>query len=175
MNYGIAIFPPREIQDLANSYRKRYDPNYDLIPPHIKLKSAFKLNHRDLDDIVQHLNEVAASSAPFRAEFHKVSTFPTTNVIYFAIKDEQPFIELHKRCNQGILFDEENYDYVPHLTIAQEMSNDEMHDVYGSLRMKKMNLEALIDRFHLLYEMENGMWTVFQTFLLKEPEGSTTS
>ena len=55
------------------------------------------------------------------------------------------------------------------------MSNDEMHDVYGSLRMKKMNLEALIDRFHLLYEMENGMWTVFQTFLLKEPEGSTTS
>lgn len=32
MKYGIAIFPGKDLQDLANSLRKRYDPKYALIP-----------------------------------------------------------------------------------------------------------------------------------------------
>lgn len=171
MQYGIVIFPPRKAQDLANSYRKRYDPHYSLIPPHIKLKSAFKLGERNLEDITDHLDQVAAATEPFQIQFHKVSTFhPTTNVIYLAIRDVDPIVRLHERCNKGILYDEEAYSYVPHLTIAQDMSNDELHDVYGSLRMNKIDVSVDIDRFHLLYQMENGMWTVYQTFLFREAD-----
>lgn len=171
MHYGIAIFPPRNIQDKANAYRKRYDPHYALIPPHITLKNPFELKERNLDDIIQHLNEVASDTTPFQVEFHKVSTFhPTNNVVYLAIRDEEPLVRLHERCNQGVLYDEETYKYVPHLTIAQKMSNDELNDVYGSLRMNEINMSAEIDRFHLLYQMENDMWTVYQTFLFKGTE-----
>lgn len=171
MQYAIVIFPPRKAQDLANSYRKRYDPQYSLIPPHIKLKTAFELGERKLEDIIDHLEQVAAATEPFQIDFHKVSTFhPTSNVIYFAIRDTDPIVRLHERCNKGILFDEEIYNYVPHLTIAQEMSNDELNDVYGSLRMSKIDITVDIDRFHLLYQMENGMWTVYQTFLLRKAE-----
>lgn len=167
MKYGIAIFPPREIQDFANSFRKRYDPRYSFIPPHVTLKSPFTLKERKLEDVVQHLDKVAAETPSFDIHFNKVSTFPTSNVIYFAIRDEAPLIRLHEQCNSDLLFDEEEYDYVPHLTIAQELSTAEMHDIYERLRMNRIDLSAVIDRFHLLYSMENDMWTVYQTFLLK--------
>ena len=49
MRYGIAIFPSKEIQDEANSYRKRYDPHYPLIPPHITLKDAFEADDEMID------------------------------------------------------------------------------------------------------------------------------
>src|SRR5699024_5327838 len=41
MKYGVAIFPSKEIQDEVNAYRKRYDPKYSQIPPHITIKAAF--------------------------------------------------------------------------------------------------------------------------------------
>lgn len=120
MKYGIVLFPPRNIQDLANSYRKRYDPHYSLVPPHITLKSPFELGERDLDDVTRHLQEVASTTPAFQIEFHKVSTFhPTTNVIYLAVNNEAHVRRLHEQCNQGILYDEEAFKYVPHLTIAQ--------------------------------------------------------
>ena len=41
MKVGVVIFPSKKLQDLANSYRKRYDPHYALIPPHLTLKASF--------------------------------------------------------------------------------------------------------------------------------------
>ena len=38
MKFGVVIFPSKKLQDLANSYRKRYDPHYSLITPHLTLK-----------------------------------------------------------------------------------------------------------------------------------------
>ena len=168
MKYGIVIFPSRHVQDIANSFRKRYDTYYSLIPPHITLKRAFELHDRNLDKIVEYLEKVAERTAPFNIDFHKVSHFhPTNNVIYLAIRDETPVQQLHEKCNSSILHDEEAYKYVPHLTIGQDLSNGELHDIYGRLRMKKIDLTTYVDRFHLLYQMENGMWTVYQTFLMK--------
>lgn len=43
MKYGIAIFPSKKLQDKVNSLRKRYDPHYALIPPHITLKTPFEI------------------------------------------------------------------------------------------------------------------------------------
>lgn len=169
MKYGIALFPPRQVQDLANSYRKRYDPHYTLIPPHVTLKSPFKLGNRTLDDIINQLQDIASTTPAFQMHFHKVSTFhPTNNVVYLAVQNPEPVTELHNRCNDGVLHDEEAYHYVPHLTIGQNLSNGEILDVYGSLRLTNINVSAEIDRFHLLYQMENEMWTVYQTFLLQE-------
>ena len=59
MKYGIAIFPQKKVQDVANSFRKRYDPRYTLIQPHITLKEAFELEEEKLPEVVEHLERVA--------------------------------------------------------------------------------------------------------------------
>jgi 2'-5' RNA ligase len=36
-NSGLGIFLPPEASELANAWRRRYDPSFDLLAPHITL------------------------------------------------------------------------------------------------------------------------------------------
>ncbi|WHY79014.1 YjcG family protein [Neobacillus sp. WH10] len=167
MKFGVVIFPSKKLQDLVNSYRKRYDPHYALIPPHLTLKNAFEANEEDAKDFSNKLRKIASTTKPFSLKTSKISSFqPVNNVIYFKIDPTEELTNLHSEINQE--FNKENLDYafVPHITIGQKLSNDEHSDVFGSLRMTKVNHEETIDRFHLLYQLENGSWTVYETFRL---------
>ncbi|EJL41866.1 putative phosphoesterase YjcG [Brevibacillus agri] len=169
MMYSIVIFPSSKVQEVANSYRKRYDPAYALVPPYIRLKEAFDLEEAKLPELVSHLEQVASSTESFTAHFHRVSTFhPTTNVIYLAVQNKEPFHALHEKIVNQCVSEKETYAYVPHLTIGRDLSDDELRDVTGQLSMAKIDLTSEIDRFHLIYQLEDGIWSVYQTFLLKK-------
>lgn len=167
MNYGIVAFPQKKVQDWANSLRKRYDPHYCYIPPHITLREKFELSDEGFENFVESLERVAKEVKEFQVKFNKVSHFyPISNTIYLAIEDGEPFVQLHNKINELFVSVKPAHQFVPHLTIGQEMSEEELHDIYGRLRMKNIELETKIDRFHLLYELENGSWNIFQSFLL---------
>jgi 2'-5' RNA ligase len=167
MKFGVVIFPSKKLQDLANSYRKRYDPHYALITPHLTLKNAFEATEEEVKQYAERLRQIAGNTNAFTLKTSKVSSFqPVNNVIYFKVEPTEELATLHNTINQE--FSEQNMEYafVPHITIGQKLSNDEHSDVYGSLRMKKIDHEETIDRFHLLYQLDNGSWTVYETFRL---------
>ncbi|WP_040204571.1 YjcG family protein [Neobacillus jeddahensis] len=167
MKFGVVMFPSKKLQDLVNSYRKRYDPHYALIPPHLTLKNAFEATEEAAKDFADKLREIASNTSPFSLKTSKISSFqPVNNVIYFKIDPTEALASLHAEINHE--FSEQNIEYafVPHITIAQKLSNDEHSDVFGSLRMTRVDHEETIDRFHLLYQLENGSWTVYETFRL---------
>ncbi|MFC0524741.1 YjcG family protein [Pontibacillus salicampi] len=170
MKYGVAIFPSKKIQDVANSYRKRYDPHYALIPPHITIKEAFELQEEDIEEVVKQLSEVAKNTKPFSLMIHKLSTFsPVTNTIYMKVEQVEELMNLHERLNKADpIPEEDSFSFVPHITIAQKLSDDEHSDVYGSLQMQGFEFEETVTRFQLLYQLENGSWTVFETFRIGE-------
>lgn len=169
MYFGIATFPEKEVQDIANSYRKRYDPHYSLIPPHITLKERFELDQNQVDSLTQKLDQIAGSIGPFTIDITKIKHFhPTSPTLYLAIEEGSSHLtEIHKRIKVLFDFQQMPYDYIPHLTIGQRMDEEELHDVYSSLRSKRFDLKSKIDRFHLMYQLENRSWTIYQTFLLK--------
>ncbi len=165
MNYGIVIFPSKEIQDEANALRKRYDTKYDLIPPHITLKSSFHADESLRKQIETELERIAKETKPFTIHMNKVSTFaPVTNTIYFKVEPIPELEKLHNLMHEGIFPQERQYSFVPHITIAQDLVEDEFSDVLGSLRMKKIQFEDFIDRFQFCYQLDNGSWTVYETF-----------
>lgn len=169
MKYSIVVFPSSKVQEVANSYRKRYDPAYSLIPPYIRLKEAFELDESQLPHLVSHLELVANSTEAFTANFHRVSSFhPTNNVIYLAVQNKEPFEQLHAKIVEKVVQEKETYAFVPHLTFGRDLSNDELRDITGQLSMVKFDLTSDVDRFHLIYELEDGIWSVYQTFLLKK-------
>lgn len=169
MMYSIVVFPSSKVQEVANSYRKRYDSAYALIPPYIRLKEAFELEEARLPQLVSHLEQVASSTDSFTARFHRVSTFhPTTNVIYLAVQNKEPFVQLHQKIASDCVNEKETYTYVPHLTIGRDLSDDELRDVTSQLSMAKIDLTTDVDRFHLIYQLADGIWSVYQTFLLKK-------
>lgn len=169
MKFGVAIFPSKKLQDLANSYRKRYDPHYALISPHITLKGPFEASEDQIKAITDRLTQIASSSTPFPLQVLKVSSFkPVNNVIYFKINPTDALNKLHQDLHTDIVGDMPEYSFVPHITIGQQLSNDEHSDVYGSMRMMQMEHEEIVDRFHLLYQLENESWTVYETFRFRK-------
>jgi 2'-5' RNA ligase len=167
MKYGIALFPSKRLQDLANSFRKRYDPHYALIPPHLTLKNPFEASDEEIRTITSKLHEVARNHLPITLQLLKVSSFyPVNNVIYLKVDPTQQLLGLHESLHSGYFKDNKEYSSVPRITIGQNLSNDEHSDVLGQLQMSKLDHSELIDRFHLLYQLENGSWTVYETFRL---------
>src|SRR5690625_3157531 len=103
MYYGVAIFPSKHIQDEANALRKRYDPRYDLIPPHITLKSAFKADATLREKMIIELDKIAKETKPFTIHVNKVRTFaPVTNTIYFKVEPTPELSKLHEQMYSGI-------------------------------------------------------------------------
>ncbi len=167
MNFGIAAFPSKKLQDIVNSYRKRYDPHYSLIPPHMTLKSPFEVEEKEIEKVVVKLKEMAASSSAFPLEILKVSTFqPVNNVIYLKVAPNEAIGKLHQKIVEIIPEGQTDLPYIPHITLAQKLSNDEHSDVLGQVSLLNLRHEETIDRFHLLYQLEDGSWTVYETFHL---------
>jgi len=165
MKYSVVIFPGKPLQDLANSYRKRYDPYYGHIPPHITLKAGFEADHVQIKEIVQKLRDVAKNSNPFDIQITKFSSFqPVNNLIYLKIDPKDKLESLHKEIVQRLPDHNPEHLFVPHITIGQQLSIDEHSDVYGSLKMLQVHHHDAIDRFHLLYQLENSSWTAYETF-----------
>lgn len=169
IKYGIVAFPPKKIQDIANSFRKRYDPHYALIPPHITLKESFEVDESREESIINALKQIANEVKPMTVQINKVSTFaPVTNTIYFKIEPNEQLTTLNNKLNQGSFSNNRTHPYVPHITLAQKLVEDEYSDVLGRLKMENFQFEIEIDRFQLLYQLENGSWTVYESFVFGE-------
>ncbi|SFA42932.1 2'-5' RNA ligase [Parageobacillus thermantarcticus] len=167
MKYGIALFPSKRIQDFANSYRKRYDSHYALIPPHLTLKKPFEADDKQIQEMVKELHKIAAETDVIPLKVTKFSSFyPASNVIYLKVEPNETLQRLHERLHSGIFTGNPEYVFVPHITIGRDLPNAEYADVYGQLRMQHVHFEETVDRFHLLYQLENGSWTVYETFHL---------
>jgi 2'-5' RNA ligase len=169
MKFGVVIFPSKKLQDLANSYRKRYDPHYALITPHLTLKGPFEASEDQIKEVAHKLKNTAMNYQPFQLKVLKISSFyPLNNAIYFKIQNNEELESLHKELHTDYPGGTPEYNFVPHITIGQKLSNDEHSDVYGSLKMLSIKHEEEVDRFHLLYQLENGSWTVYETFRFGE-------
>ena len=57
MKYGIVAFPSKELQDLANGYRKRYDPHYAQITPHMTIKGVFDANDKEIEEVAKEIKK----------------------------------------------------------------------------------------------------------------------
>jgi len=169
MQYGIVVFPTKDVQDAANSYRKRYDPHYQLIQPHLTVREKEEWSETRLAEAVEQLEQVTQQLAPFDLRFERFSSFyPANPVIYMALADPQPMLVLHKAvCGELLSQSGKPYHYTPHLTIGQHMGADELHDVWASLKRLELGLTTRIDRLHLVHETDNSAWTVHQTFVLR--------
>jgi 2'-5' RNA ligase len=165
MKFGVVIFPSKKLQDAANAYRKRYDTHYALIAPHLTLKEVFEASESEVSEITKELAKVAENTKPFDLHVTKVSSFsPVNNVLYFKIEKTEELENLYHQLHSGSLSQETPYSFVPHITIGQGLSDDEHLDMYSQLKLVDVSHSEVVDRFHLVYQLENDTWTVYETF-----------
>lgn len=168
MKYGFVLFPSKELQDKANSYRKRFDPHYSLIAPHITLKDAFEADTSEIEDIIEKAGKISLQYQPFKLKVLKTSTFqPVTNTIYLKVEPVPELEGLHDSLNKEEFGGSASpYSFVPHITIGQKLSDQEHSDVFGQMSMLDLTHEEEATEFHLVGQQENGTWKVISTFQL---------
>ncbi|MCZ8511298.1 2'-5' RNA ligase family protein [Paenibacillus filicis] len=168
MQYGIAVFPSKEVQEFANHYRRRYDPHYSLLEPHLTVKEQEDWDEAKLQAATVHLEQAAARIQPFELTFNRYSSFyPVNHVIYMALSDPEPMKRLHDAICSGPLAEADKpYLYTPHLTIAQQLKADEMHDILSSLKQKPLQLKTPVEQLVLLRKDQDGRWGTVREFKL---------
>lgn len=167
MKLGIVAFPSKRLQDLANTYRKRYDSHYSKITPHIKLKEAFEIEESQIESISKTVASIASKYSPLKIHASKISSFfPNTNVIYFKIEPTEQLKKIHKDLYKEIAIGEPRHVFIPHITIGQDLKEAEHDDIYPQLKMIGINVQEEIDRIHLIYQLEDGSWTTYETYKL---------
>src|SRR5690606_36710131 len=124
------------------SYRKRYDPYYALIQPHLKIKNTYDATSEEINDIKRELESITKQTKTFTLRVVKVSSFsPVNHVSYLKVDPNEELLKLHHALHSGYFAGEPEYAFVPHITIGQKLSSDEHSYVYGQLRMIKMDHE----------------------------------
>lgn len=168
MRYGIVAFPSKELQDLANGYRKRYDPHYARITPHMTIKGTFEADNKEIEEVAKLVKNVAKNHGPFKLDVEKISTFaPITNTIYFKADLNEELLSLHNDLNYDFFGIEPDFLFIPHITVAQKLSSGEHDDIISQLKMVGIDHSELIDRIHLLYQLDDGSWSTYETFRLE--------
>ena len=160
MKYGIVAFPSKKLQDLANTYRKRYDPHFAHITPHMTLKDPFEADDTQISEISKKLHDIAQDFSPLTIHASRISSFfPITNAIYFRIEPTPQLANIYTTLQNELSIGTPKHVFVPHITIAQKISDAEHDDIFGQLRMIGVDEQDTIDRIHLLYQLEDGSWT----------------
>ncbi|WP_227935002.1 YjcG family protein [Alkalihalobacillus deserti] len=169
MNFGIALFPSKQLQDQANSFRMRYDSRYAFIPPHITLKETFEVKDDEIPTLVANLSEIAQNAKPAMIDIYKVDSFyPQSNTIFFKIREHESLTFLYEQLHSDPFSPNDKYSFIPHLTIGQDLSDDEHADVVGRLKMRNFEQQEVINRMQLLYQLDNDSWSVYETFHLRK-------
>jgi 2'-5' RNA ligase len=76
-------------------------------------------------DAVEQLLEETRLFPPFEVELGEVRMFPVSNVVYIGLaRGDREIRELHARLNTGELRYKCNFDFHPHITIAQDLEKD---------------------------------------------------
>ncbi|MCT4796658.1 MAG: YjcG family protein [Exiguobacterium sp.] len=165
MKIGVVLFPSKQVQDFANSYRKRYDTKYALISPHVTVKERTEVDEADLPRVLEYLQQVADETKPIQLKIDGVRSFaPTNNVLYLKVLPTRELATLQQKLHEGVLNQPPKYEFLPHITIGQDLADAELFDVLERMRMEQVHFEETITRMAVMYELENETWNVYETF-----------
>ncbi|WP_214709560.1 MULTISPECIES: YjcG family protein [unclassified Exiguobacterium] len=165
MKIGVVLFPSKQVQDFANSYRKRYDTKYALISPHVTVKERTEVDEADLPRVLEYLQQVADETKPIQLKIDGVRSFaPTNNVLYLKVLPTRELATLQQKLHEGVLNQPPKYEFLPHITIGQDLADAELFDVLERMRMEQVHFEETVNRMAVMYELENETWNVYETF-----------
>jgi 2'-5' RNA ligase len=164
---GVAIAIPRPHATVLTNWRRQVgDPAADRIWPHVTLLPPTPVDKADMDAIHQHLRASAAAGAPFVMHLAGTGTFrPTSPVVFIQIARGVSDCELlESTIRRGPLHRDLEFPYHPHVTVAQEVSDDALDEAYDGLAGFVARFP--VSSFALFSRASDGRWQWHTEFAL---------
>ncbi len=163
--YAVVILLPADLDALVAPHRERYDPTYHKIGAHISLVFPFS-TQLTLDELTAKIAPEFSKIAPLRVRLSSIADFyPQFPVIYWQVKNDPAFNTIYKLLHARLDLPLLHKQYVPHVTVAREIS------AHRVLLVKERIVPYLPDeefeaRAADLVSMVSGHWVSVRTFPL---------
>lgn len=169
MKLLLTILPSKELQTKLNSYRKRYDPNYIHIQPHVHFYPAFHMEKEQLPTLTKDLEAFLSTKKVFPLEVLRFSSlFPAENLIYCKLKEELFYEQTIQFLDSlSYINKDSTVSWQPHITIASNLSNDEHSDLLGRVKLLSFSKTELVKEITLFKQQDDNNWIKVTTFSLK--------
>ena len=145
------------------------------MPPHITLLPPTAVDVDALDEIMQHLRDVAAGTTPFKVRLDEVGTFrPVSPVVYLGLcsgAEECDRLQMRVRDRRGPLARSLSFPFHPHVTLAHEVAEDGLDT--AARKGAGLTMDFTVTKLHLYRHLTrsgcdeypgSGGWEVVAAF-----------
>ena len=158
-DFGVAFGIPEPYTSELQGWRERLgDPNAAGIPPHVTLLPPTSLHEGVLEQVEEHLRQVAASERPFRMHLRGSASFrPVSPVVFVPLVQGIADCErVEAKVRSGPLARTLKFPYHPHVTVAHDLAEPALDRAFASLS----SYEALFEvwGFTLFEQDREGVW-----------------
>jgi len=152
MLFALVHYPNIDGGQIIDQFRKKYDPQVHLIPPHITL--MFPLPEVVGEDhLIHHLESALWGWQPFPLHLHGIQISPDGHVFLLIQEGKAGLIRLHDQIYTGLLTDylREDIPFIPHLTlgVSNKASNDRERILWEAKHLA-IDCHCVLDKLHLL-------------------------
>jgi len=159
---GVVLLVPHPLASQIDGVRRALgDGALGRIEPHITLVPPVNVAERDLPAAFSVVRRAAAAVPPLVLRLGPVATFaPVNPVAYLRVGGESQVLDALERlraaCLQGPLERTLEHDFVPHVTVADDLAAERLDAVTGVLA--DLSAEVTFDRVHVLAELPGRIW-----------------
>jgi len=161
--YALVAYLKNSVGEFVESLRRELHPNLPHLAAHLTVLPPRVLQGSELA-AREMLEDVCSQVEPFRVNLGPVETFvPNTPTVFLRVqKDAHRMMELHNQLNTKTLAAEEEWPYMPHLTIVKMSTEAQAREAYGVAceRWAQFagNRSVLVEELTFVREDEQDCW-----------------
>ena len=160
---GVSIEIPSPFGEELDALRQEYSAAPDDMAAHVTVLAPIDADADVMATVQRHLADVAARTRPFRLVLRGAGTFrPVSPVVFVAVAEGISACEqLERAVRSGDLGVEARYPYHPHVTIAHDLSEDDLERAFKGLADYSAVMEISSMALH---EIVDGSWQLVRRF-----------
>ena len=164
---GVSVAVPDPYRGQLADARARFgDPAAGLVPPHVTLLGPTRVRRDDLAGVDAHLTTVATRHRGFGLRLAGAATFrPVSPVVFVQVVEGGPSCAaLADDLRDGPLAQSLRFEYHPHVTVAQGVSDDLLDAALAG--MSDYAAAFGVTEFFRYEHGTDGLWRPARTFAL---------
>ena len=159
---GVVLLVPQPLATQVDGLRHALgDGGLGRIEPHITLVPPVNVAERDLPSVFSTVRSAAAAVDPLDLRVGPVATFaPVNPVAYLRVGGDAAALDALERlrvgCLRGPLERSSDHEFVPHVTVADDLAPLRLDDAVTALA--DFSAEVTFDRVNVLAELPGRVW-----------------
>jgi len=179
-SFALVSYLPGALAELLDEIRHDFAPeshakaHITILPPRPLIEFPADNPSNAVAEAMEQLQASLQEFPSFQVDLGEIKIFEGTQVIYVSIQNGFAELErMHSVLNAGRVAFDEPYPYHPHVTIAQELAAEDVHNAAQFARWRwsefKHSRSAVIDRLTFVQNTVENCWTDLAMLNLGSP------